>query len=74
MRTSRAAHGTNGSAIKVFPEAAARLVFSSHGQPCSGAASGGHLECLKYAHEQGCPSDEQTSLAAASGGHLECLK
>ena len=35
---------------------------------------GGHLECLKYAHENECPWDGYTCSKAASGGHLECLK
>ena len=26
------------------------------------AAEGGHLECLKYAHEKGCPWDERLVL------------
>jgi len=34
----------------------------------------GHLECLKYAHEQGCPWDEETCEYAATNGDLECLK
>ena len=38
------------------------------------AAEGGHLECLKYAHENGCPWDEWTCSMAAFNGHLECLK
>ena len=29
---------------------------------------------MKYAHENGCPCDEETCGAAAGGGHLECLK
>ena len=33
----------------------------------------GRLECLKYAHEKGCPWDRLTCSAAESG-HLECLK
>ena len=33
----------------------------------------GHLECLKYAHENGCPLSE-ILLCAADDGHLECLK
>ena len=40
---------------------------------CMYAAGGGHLECLRYAHERGCPWDRYTCSIAASGGHLECL-
>jgi len=32
------------------------------------------LECLVYAHENGCPWDEKTTLYAAAWDHLECLK
>jgi hypothetical protein len=38
------------------------------------AAAYGHLECLKFLHEQGCPWDERTVLNATRNGHLECLK
>ena len=41
---------------------------------CANAAENGHLECLKYAHEHGCPWDEWTCESAAEKGHLECLK
>ena len=41
---------------------------------CAEAASHGHLECLKYARENGCPWDQWTCYHAASNGHLECLK
>ena len=34
----------------------------------------GHRECLKYAHENGCPWDEDTCEAATEDGHLGCLK
>ena len=34
----------------------------------------GHLECLKYAHENGCPWDRWTCERAAKNAHLECLK
>ena len=40
------------------------------------AASRGHLEVLKYLHENGCPWDEKTCEAAAVGGdyHLDVLE
>jgi hypothetical protein len=38
------------------------------------AATHGHLECLKYARENGCPLHERTSLIAAFKGQLDCLK
>ena len=41
---------------------------------CAETARGGHLECLKYLHENGCPWDEETCRGAAYAGHLECLK
>jgi len=33
----------------------------------------GQLDCLKYAHENGCPWDENTCKRAAINGHLACL-
>ena len=41
---------------------------------CAGAAEGGHLEVLQWAHANGCPSDEQTCERAARGGHLEVIQ
>ena len=41
---------------------------------CNLAARGGHLEVLKYLHENGCPWNEDTCWHAAEGGHLEVLK
>lgn len=38
------------------------------------AAMNGHLDCLKYAHENGCPWDSQTTALAAEYGHLDCLE
>ena len=38
------------------------------------AALNGHLDCLKYAHENGCEWDEDTCSEAALNGHLDCLK
>ena len=33
----------------------------------------GQLECLTYAHENGCFWDESTCMEAAVNGRLECL-
>jgi hypothetical protein len=41
---------------------------------CCEAAAGGHLSCLKYAHENGCSWGSYTCSFAAAGGHLSCLK
>lgn len=41
---------------------------------CNDTARHGMLDCLKYAHENGCPWDEWTCNAAACSGYLECLK
>ena len=40
----------------------------------SEAAENGHLDCLKYAHENGCPWDRRTTYYSAENGHLDCLK
>ena len=41
---------------------------------CSDAAYNGHLECLKYTYENGCPWNEWTCSKAAENNHIECLK
>ena len=42
---------------------------------CENAASGGHLEVLKYLHEEAkAPWDEYTAYLAASNGHLHILE
>jgi len=38
------------------------------------AAQYGHLECLKYAHEDGYGWHPRTTRIAAENGHLECLR
>jgi hypothetical protein len=38
------------------------------------AARTGHLECLKYAHQNGCPLSKFLCYDAARNGHLDCLK
>ena len=37
-------------------------------------AKEGHLDCLKYAHDNGFPWDTETCSEAALGGHLDCLE
>jgi len=44
---------------------------------CKQAALNGHLECLRYAHENNCPWGdwgEGICSCAAKNGHLECLR
>ena len=38
------------------------------------AAKIGHLECLRYARENGCEWHPDTTWKAAENGHLECLR
>ena len=38
------------------------------------AAENGHLECLRYAHENGAPWSSLTCMSAGKNGHLECLR
>lgn len=38
------------------------------------AVNGGHLSCLQYARENGCPWDKHTCRYAAKYGHLSCLQ
>ena len=37
------------------------------------AAENGHLDCLKYAHENGAPWHPKAATAAAVNGHLDCV-
>ena len=41
---------------------------------CALAAERGHLECLKYLHENGCPWTDLACSHAAVNDHLACLK
>ncbi|CAM9288055.1 unnamed protein product, partial [Hapterophycus canaliculatus] len=45
-----------------------------HANTAMAAASGGHLEVLKWLRENGCGWDEYTCHKAASGGHLEIIQ
>lgn len=38
------------------------------------AAAHGRLDCLRYAHERGCPWDESCCNSAARNGHADCLR
>ena len=38
------------------------------------AAKNGHLDCLRYLHENGCPWNEDATWGAAENGHMDCLK
>ena len=52
----------------------ARMAAPGMRLPVPSAAEGGHLEVLQWAHQNGCPWDEQTCAEAARGGHLEVLQ
>lgn len=40
---------------------------------CKNSAYWGHLECLKRAHELGCPWDKYVYDVAVEGNHVECI-
>ena len=41
---------------------------------CYVTTRNGYLDCLQFAHENGCPWTAMTCATAAYGGHLECLQ
>ena len=41
---------------------------------CRVAAAAGHIVCLRFLHEHGCPWDQETLASAVRGGHDECLE
>jgi hypothetical protein len=51
-----------------------RLNNSTYSEDILNVCDNGHLECLKYCHENNCPWDNQTCRYAAIYGNLECLK
>ena len=59
------------SDVKEKPKFALPSNKASHAKE---AAANGHLECLKYLHENGCPWGTYTFYAAVRNGNLECLK
>ncbi len=60
--------------IEEIKELRARGDDSWNAQVCRIAARNGHLECLKYLYENGCPFGKSVCVSAASNGHLDCLK
>lgn len=38
------------------------------------AAESGHLDCLRYACEQGADSDDSVLYRAAASGHMDCVR
>ncbi len=51
-----------------------RMVAPGMKTTCCAAARYENLDCLRYAHEIGCPWDETTCSAAARNGNLDCLR
>ena len=51
-----------------------KLKLSWDESTCQQIAIHGHLSCLKYAHECGCPWSHTTCNAAARWGHILCLR
>ena len=52
----------------------ANASISFYGYMTSGAASHGHLDRLKFLHENGCSWNCRTCECAAGAGNLDCLK
>ena len=73
-RLEKAAGLGSRSLMRCVHRAADRGSATWSSAVCSIAAGGGHLDCLRYAHEQDCPWDGFTCRRAAEGGHIECLK
>ena len=45
-----------------------------YGYLCDIAVENGHIDCLKYLHENGCSWSTETCNKAAENGHIDCLK
>ncbi len=49
-------------------------IFKWYKSICSLASKNGHIECLKYFHENGYSWGTSTCSCASQNGHIECLK
>lgn len=47
--------------------------YRSRENLCTYAALFGHIDCLKFANQNGCPMDEMTMTVAAQQGFMDCL-
>ena len=64
---------TGGVIVQFAREVSARGLYGHPwtSRACAEAASHGLLDCLTYAHENGCPWDSRTCAEAAKNGHLD---
>jgi len=62
------------AALLLFNNAAISILCRTNKQECSGAAVGGHLDLLRWAHSMECPWDESTCAAAALGGRVDVIE
>ena len=60
--------------LKYFHEKGAFMYMCNSNTLCNIAAETGHINCLKYLHENGYFWDKTTCWRAALNGHIECLK
>lgn len=68
-----AARNARVDCLRYLCEARVSKAWLSSTRVCEAAASKGNLDCLRYAHENGCRWGRRTVSAAAYGGHLDCL-
>ncbi|AGO84696.1 F-box domain containing protein [Pandoravirus salinus] len=50
-----------------------RLGLAWGATTCQAAAREGRLDCLRFAHVNGCPWDRNTTRVSAADGHLDCF-
>ena len=55
-------------AIQIALSMLMRMAVRGMKDTCADAAYKGHLDCLKYAHENGCPWDERNMLRCSIQG------